>query len=225
MAHEKRAEDSGDSGVESDDSSVFAECLLEEEDHALGHDLMKKLQSQLQSTKGSGRGTFGAPGTLERKTVTWVRKTAGLIAKGDHGKKNSLGRVSTRRFTRKQALDNRQRKRERGLDILRAAVTELEGQYGPFLAPRTVKQQRTRCTDDPETVQDRSKNDRKELSDYNSNTSTKVSQLHHLTMDFTHATIFICFRLRRGTKVILEVQGLRYAKERNRKEMRPISGR
>ena len=119
---------------DSDDSSVFADCLEEEEDLALGHDLMKKLQSQIQSKRKWGRGTFGGPGTIERKTVQWVRKTAGLIVNGHQAKKYLTGRVSTRRFTRKQARANRQRKRERGLDILGAAVAELEDDYGPFPA-------------------------------------------------------------------------------------------
>lgn len=128
----RRSEQSMESDDDSDDDSCFAEILDNEQQRALGHDLMKKLQSEIQAKRG-GR-AFGAPGTLERKTVQWVRRAAGIGING-HRKKGFTGRISSRRFTRKQARADRQRKRERGLDILNEAISELENEDKSF--PKT----------------------------------------------------------------------------------------
>lgn len=153
------AADSEDDDPGSDDMSLFEECLEEEEDQALGHELFKKVvtiaaqQQRPSSTletpvgptchkddnnKNNNKANSGQENQiLDKKTLSWIKRAAGLhrsdvrnIIKNADG---SRGR-STRLHTRNQVKDSRRnhKKRERGLDILIVAIADLEDEYGPF---------------------------------------------------------------------------------------------
>lgn len=157
----KAAEASDISEAGSDDTSIFEECLAEEEEHAIGHDLFKKVvfniahqqssdgKTALAGNSGSKTSIITGSKTLDKKTLTWIKRATGLH-RSETGtvlvkSKNSDakgGRMSTRRYTRMQARDSRQKKRERGLDILGLAISELEEKYGPFpvrVVPKAVR--------------------------------------------------------------------------------------
>lgn len=161
----KAADASDNSEAGSDDTSIFNECLGEEEEHAVGHDLFKKTVMNIQqrdskvmsvsATNGGSSKTSVVTGSklLDKKTLTWIKRAAGLHRSGSgtilvHDKKSGAqgGRMTTRRYTRKQARDSRQKKRERGLDILCDAVADLEDEYGPFPIRATRKTVRSTKT-------------------------------------------------------------------------------
>lgn len=159
-----------DSDYNSDDTSVFNDCLREEEEHAIGHDMFKKVVSNIQldysrkSSGGSRTASFtNANKLLDKKTLGWIKRAAGLH-RNDPGKmlmqksgEGKGGRMSTRRYTRKQALDRRgQKKKERALDVLGAALTQLEAHYGPFPV-RKIKRKlkKKRRPDEDKTTTDR----------------------------------------------------------------------
>jgi hypothetical protein len=159
-----------DSDYNTDDTSVFNDCLLEEEEHAIGHDMFRKIVANIQveharkSGNGSGTGSLtNANKLLDKKTLGWIKRAAG-IHRNDPGKTRihkstdgKGGRMSTRRYTRKQALDRRgQKKKERGLDILEAALTQLEPHYGPFFMRKIKrKKKKKRRSDEDDTTADR----------------------------------------------------------------------
>jgi len=149
--------DSDQSDCGSDDTSVFIDCLEEEEEHAVGHDLFKKIVASIQLEHARKNGGVTSKGSLtksankllDKKTLMWIKRAAGLH-RTDPGKMllqkhadGKGGRMSTRRYTRKQALDRRadKQKKDRGLDILGAAVDQLETVYGPFPA-RKIKRKK-----------------------------------------------------------------------------------
>lgn len=152
--------DDQQSDAGSNDTSIFADCLAEEEEHAVGHDLMKKLLSKFQPTNASSnKSTGGSKSSMDtkydKKTLLWVKRAAGLHrSSGDDTSvvpqpaNTKSGRMTTRHATRKLVTDRREKKREKGLDILATAVSELEAQYGPFPAhaprPKKVKRKRGR---------------------------------------------------------------------------------
>jgi hypothetical protein len=134
----------GDS--DSDDSSIFEECLADEEDHALGHELFRSMvaaiEKQYEDEKKAKKLTPKKK-ELHKKTLGWIKRAAGLHRSHDEGaairdfgrtdsRGDGKGRISTRRHTRKAARDFRIKKREKGLDVLGAALHDLEGEYGPF---------------------------------------------------------------------------------------------
>ena len=158
-----------DSDYDTDDTSVFNECLVEEEEHALGHDLFRKIVANIQaeyaqkSGNGSRTGSLtNANKLLDKKTLGWIKRAAG-IHRNDPGKMlrhksadGKGGRMSTRRYTRKQALDRRgQQKKERGLDIVAAALTQLEPHYGPFPVRKIKRKNKKKRRSDDEAVADR----------------------------------------------------------------------
>jgi len=163
-----------ESDYNSDDTSVFQDCLGEEEEHAIGHDMFKKVVANIQIEHSRKSGNASKSGSLtnkllDKKTLMWIKRAAGLH-RNDPGKmlmqKNSDGkggRMSTRRFTRKQALDRRgQKKKERGLDFLGTAVNQLEPEYGPFLERRIKrkKKKNRRFVEEEEVVDRKRKKDK-----------------------------------------------------------------
>jgi hypothetical protein len=147
----KAGGDVSDDGSEigSDDTSIYDECLEEEEEQSMGHDLLRKVitavegnpNKSISTIHGSGgTGSKMSPATgcklLDKKTLTWIKRAAGLhrsdIRNIIKNHEKGAGSRPPSRFTRKQAKDSRHKKRERGLDILGEAVTELEVDYGPF---------------------------------------------------------------------------------------------
>lgn len=170
-----------ESDYNSDDTSVFQDCLGEEEEHAVGHDMFKKVVANIQlehSRKGgttinastrNGGSLTNANKLLDKKTLMWIKRAAGLH-RTDPGKMlmqktadGKGGRMSTRRYTRKQALDRRgQKKKERGLDILGTAVNELEPEHGPF-PERKIKRKKKkirRLLEEDEVVDRKRKKDK-----------------------------------------------------------------
>jgi len=173
--------DSDQSECGSDDTSVFIDCMVEEEEHAVGHEMFKRLVAniQLQHSRNNGDSKHGGSLTkkvnklLDKKTLMWIKRAAGLhrtdpgkmlIQKQADGKG---GRMSPRRYTRKQALDRRGQKkeRERGLDIMGAAVQELESEYGPFPVRKPKRKKKKASKRGRETEEEGEPQEEEELTD------------------------------------------------------------
>ena len=169
--------DSDQSECGSDDTSVFIDCMVEEEEHAVGHEMFKRLVANIQlqhsrnngDSKNGGSLTKKANKLLDKKTLMWIKRAAGLhrtdpgkmlIQKQTDGKG---GRMSTRRYTRKQALVRRDQKkeRERGLDIMGAAVQELESEYGPFPVRKPKRKKKKGSKRGRETEEEENKKKKK----------------------------------------------------------------
>jgi len=122
-------------GCDSDDSDglMFDELLLEEEDHALGHELFRTIVAKIQETK---KGL-----TLDKRTMSWIKRAAGLHRHsgghkiGSHEEsrnKDEKRNLRNRRLTRGMAHTTRKNKRAKGLNFLTGALEDLEKEVGRF---------------------------------------------------------------------------------------------
>jgi hypothetical protein len=124
------------SGEESDRSSVFAECLANEEDYAIGNEQFKKTVAMINKKTSARSPKSQSSGfKMDRRTLNWIKGIARIHRKDKHVL--AKGRVSTRRNAIKQALGKRPPKQEKGLDIMCAAIEEVEIDHGPF--PKAIR--------------------------------------------------------------------------------------
>jgi hypothetical protein len=122
------------------DGSIMDELVAEEEDLALGHEIFSKAISSIRKNSPVG--------TVNGRTVDWVRRASGLQRKkletlirenfelDDHDTTGDV-KNSRRRTTRAAARSTRAERRDKGLGILSSVVDELEGKLGPY--PARVK--------------------------------------------------------------------------------------
>ena len=118
----KGATPSDESEAEYDDASLFEACLEEEETHVIGHEFFNEMVEAL-STPGDD----GTTPVLDGKTLTWIKRAVGLRRRKSQTADRTLNASSRRMTTR---CLGRPRKRPRGLDVLAAAVDELEEDWG-----------------------------------------------------------------------------------------------
>ena len=137
-----------------DEERMHRDFKKEEEEYLVGHDFIKEMTSQLNSGRRRG---------LDKRTVNWIKRAAGLNRKDYHTPHSALGRGdgdsddqgggrrAPRRYTRGMAKTTRQKKQEEfvfkdnlGLRSMLQAIEELEPQCGPFPIPFECQRSRTR---------------------------------------------------------------------------------
>lgn len=139
-----------DSTVISDDTAWLEELELREFEHAVGHDLFKRITEETSASQQKASG-------LDKRTMNWIKRAAGLhrdaefasgLVVADHvnAKNANQKRMSTRRYTRKMVTDRRDEKKHSSkshMHELAAAVDELEAEFGPFpLRPASQSRRR-----------------------------------------------------------------------------------
>jgi hypothetical protein len=125
-----------DPGEESEHSSAFAECLADEEDYAIGNEQFKKTVALInKKTAASAPKSQSSGYKMDRRTLNWIKGLSRIHRKDKHVPVK--GRVSTRRYSHKQARVKRTPRQEKGLDILCAAIEEVELDHGPF--PKAIR--------------------------------------------------------------------------------------
>jgi hypothetical protein len=148
-----------DTGIDDDeDASVFAECLMEEETHVIGHDFFSDIVSALTTPNE------GSSAVLDGKTLNWIKRAVGLRRKNNGTIAFSQGsndnnstqhepsrRIATRRLGRESRADRLQ-KRKRSLDVLALAIEEIEEdldmKFPVYKARKSMKKARTGKEDD-----------------------------------------------------------------------------
>jgi hypothetical protein len=136
-------EEISDHSEDSDDTFIFDQYLVAEENRTIGHEFFKNIASNITTQNdlgGNGSKTF----VLDKKTVSWIKRATRLYRTSSSTAVLSISpsmkagtkegetsrRVTTRRYKSEQARDHRQKKRERGLDVLGAAIEEIESDFG-----------------------------------------------------------------------------------------------
>ena len=107
------------------DTSLFLSILKEEEDHATGHDLVKKMTATLKDEQQF---------EPNEKTLRWLKRAAGLHRSSavSQTRQSVLDandgnvRVKTRTAAKKTKME----KRERGLKVLTGVIDDLENEHG-----------------------------------------------------------------------------------------------
>jgi len=131
-----------------DEENMVADFKKEELEYLVGHEFMKELAAALQDRKRR-KG-------LDKRTLTWVKRAAGLNRKDYHSAHSAVGReetdsdqeggrkgrVAPKRYTRGVAQRVRDKKKEEfifkdniGIKSLLDAIGELEGECGPYPVP------------------------------------------------------------------------------------------
>ncbi|EEC51708.1 predicted protein [Phaeodactylum tricornutum CCAP 1055/1] len=110
---------------------LLEEIKDEEEDHVLGREFFHKLVAKIQKENVE---------SLEKRTLAWLKRATGIHRSStesfvrDNTSKTGSSRTkgSGRRCTRGMVRQFRKKKSEKGLEILKGALDELEPTLGPF---------------------------------------------------------------------------------------------
>jgi DIRP len=135
-----------------DEEKMYKDFYKEEEEYLVGHDFMKEMTFKIQQTKR---------GAMDKRTLNWVKRAAGLKRKDYHSPHAAVGRddeesddnegtrKAPRRYTRGMARNTRIKKKEEfmfmdslGLKSLLDAVEEMEPTSGPYPVPFECLQNR-----------------------------------------------------------------------------------
>ncbi|CAB9499310.1 PHD and ring finger domains 1 [Seminavis robusta] len=137
-----------------DEDQMYKEFHKEEEEYLVGHDFVKAMSKSLYASRNRG---------LDKRTLNWVKRAAGLKRPDYHSPHSALGRddedsddndgkrKAPRRYTRGMARTTRIKKKEEfafmdnlGLKSLLDAVEEMEPTAGPYPVPFECIQSRER---------------------------------------------------------------------------------
>lgn len=138
-----------------DEERIHKDFKKEEEEYLVGHDFMKAMSASLNAKRRRA---------LDKRTINWVKKAAGLNRKDYHTPHSALGRddhdsddlgsgggSAPRRYTRGMAKTTRIKKQEEfvfkdnlGLKSLLDAIEELEPESGPYPVPFECARSRAR---------------------------------------------------------------------------------
>lgn len=138
-----------------DEERMHKDFKKEEEEHLVGHDFMRTMSTSLNAKRRRA---------LDKRTINWVKKAAGLNRKDYHTPHSALGRddhdsddpggggrSAPRRYTRGMAKTTRIKKQEEfvfkdnlGLKSLLDAIEELEPESGPYPVPFECARSRAR---------------------------------------------------------------------------------